>query len=69
MDTRLTKNDFARIAKVTPGGFTEVPDAEGQPVQSNMKSANRHTADDDGLMKTNLKTNESHVYNSRIQSG
>ena len=50
---RLTQAEFTRVAKVTPGGLIEVPDAEGKSGGAKLMRPKKRVADD--LTTTYLK--------------
>ena len=50
---RLTQAEFTRVAKVTPGGLIEVPDAEGKSDGAKLMTPKKRVADD--LTMTYLK--------------
>ena len=52
---RLTEVEFERVAKVTPGGLIEIPDAEGQCV-----------SDDDELLSAYQKPDDSRKEEMRL---
>ena len=54
---RLTQAEFTRVAKVTPGGFIEVPDAEGKSGGAKLMRPKKRVADD--LTTTYLKKDDS----------
>ena len=54
---RLTQAEFTRVAKVTPGGLIEVPDAEGKSGGAKLMRPKKRVADD--LTTTYLKKDDS----------
>ena len=54
---RLTHAEFTRVAKVTPGGLIEVPDAEGKSGGAKLIRPKKRVADD--LTTTYLKKDDS----------
>ena len=54
---RLTEAEFTRVAKVTPGGLIEVPDAEGKSGGAKLMRPKKRVADD--LTTTYLKKDDS----------
>ena len=57
VDARLTQAEFTRVAKVTPGGLIEVPDAEGKSDGAKLMTPKKRVADD--LTMTYLKKDDS----------
>ena len=55
---RLTEVEFERVAKVTPGGLIEIPDAEGRCGEAKLLRP-KHD-DDDELLSSYLKPDDSH---------
>ena len=54
---RLTQAEFTRVAKVTPGGLIEVPDAEGKSGGAKLMRPKKRVADD--FTMTYLKKDDS----------
>ena len=56
---RLTEVEFERVAKVTPGGLIESPDAEGRSGEGKQLRPKHRKPDDDELLSSYLKPEDS----------